>query len=182
MKEYTISIDGHGCEITIGRLSEEQVKFISDSDEQLVDILHEDELGGHWAACDNVYHHFNIGDSGVIRVTDTDNNTVLEIDIDDIYDGGEIMVETENKCFLQEEDFEYLLCCSREKGNFFIGQIELEEDFDPSKLKIFMHECVGLDNCFIYGDMVGLITYDGEEMDNLGGDTSGKSFEAKITF
>lgn len=181
MKKYTIDIDGYGCEMTIGRLSDEQSKFISGSNaEDLYDIIYEDELGGHWAEIDDVYHNFNVGESGLITVTDESNNTVYQIEVDDLY--GEDNIECEDKYFTQEEGVNYLVCCSHEKGNFFSGKIELEGDFDPSKLKIHIHEDVGLDKCYVYGNMISKITYDGEEIDNWGGDTMGKSFDVKVNF
>ena len=182
MKKYTISIDGYGAEVTIGRLTEEQVKFISESELDLNDILYEDELGGHWAEIDDVYHNFSVGNSALIRVVDENDNVYLELDFDDIYGQEDVEIECEDKYFMQEEGVKYLVCCSHEKGNFFSGEIELEGDFDPSKLKVYLHEDVGLDKCYIYGDMIGKITYDGEDIDNFGGDTSGKSFDVKVNF
>jgi hypothetical protein len=181
MKKYNISIDGYGCEMTIGRLTDEQANFISESEaEDLYDIIYDDQLGGHWAEIDDVYHNFGCGDSGQITVSDENGNYIYQVEIDELY--GEDNIECEDKSFMQEEGVKYLACCSHEKGNFFSTEIELEEDFDPSKLKIFIHEDVGLDKCYVYGDMIGKVTYDGEELDNWGGDTMGKSFDVKINF
>ena len=56
---------------------------------------------------------------------------------------------------------------SAEKGNFFHAEIEATE-FDPKKLKFFATD--------IDGDtIIDHVEYDGEQLDNEGGDTRGKS-------
>lgn len=65
---------------------------------------------------------------------------------------------------------------STEKGCFFDGVIHVTNgaDFDPQKLKIEVME-------FLNGeDTVTGIFYDGEEVDNVGGDTNGKGYSASV--
>jgi len=91
------------------------------------------------------------------------------------------------------EDFDYgpeeidddatkdlLACWHGEKGEFFRGYVEAEE-FDISKLKIEISE-VEIGDDFYFGDIISKISYDGEELDNWGGDTTGKSFDAWKSF
>lgn len=63
---------------------------------------------------------------------------------------------------------------SSEKGTFFDGTIETKKPFDPLKLKFFTEE-------FLNGeDTVVRVEYDGVEIDNQGGDTNGKGYDAYI--
>lgn len=59
---------------------------------------------------------------------------------------------------------------SAEKGTFFEGIIETHGDFDPKKLKVYTSEYLNGD------DTVTSIEYDGVEVDNGGGDTTGKGY------
>ena len=63
---------------------------------------------------------------------------------------------------------------SAEKGTFFDGIIETVGSFDPKKLKIYTSEYLNGD------DTVGSIEYDGEEVDNSGGDTNGKGYSFHV--
>jgi hypothetical protein len=57
---------------------------------------------------------------------------------------------------------------SNEKGTFFEGEIELKQPFDISKLELGYDEIDG-------NDIINSVRYDGEQIDNWGGDTNGKS-------
>jgi hypothetical protein len=59
---------------------------------------------------------------------------------------------------------------SSEKGTFFEGIISTYGDFDPKKLKIYTSEYLNGD------DTVQSIEYEGNEVDNAGGDTTGKGY------
>ena len=63
---------------------------------------------------------------------------------------------------------------SVEKGTFFDGIITLTKPFDPSKLKIYSMNYPNGDN------IIQSVEYDGEEIDNEGGDTNGKSMNAYV--
>ena len=63
---------------------------------------------------------------------------------------------------------------SAEKGTFFEGIIETIGDFDPKKLKIYSEEYANGD------DTITNIEYDGQEVDNEGGDTNGKGYSAHV--
>jgi len=70
---------------------------------------------------------------------------------------------------------EYVLqMYSAEKGTFFDGVIETKGEFDPLKLKIHTAE-------YLNGDeTLSSIEYDGEEIDNTGGDTTGKGYSVHV--
>jgi len=63
---------------------------------------------------------------------------------------------------------------SAEKGTFFEGIIETVGEFDPKKLKIYTTEYLNGD------DTVQNIEYDGNEIDNGGGDTTGKGYSFHV--
>lgn len=63
---------------------------------------------------------------------------------------------------------------SVEKGTFFDGIITLTKPFNPSKLKICSMTYPNGDN------IIQSVEYDGEEIDNEGGDTTGKSMNAYV--
>ena len=63
---------------------------------------------------------------------------------------------------------------SAEKGTFYDGIIETVGEFDPKKLKIYTSEYLNGD------DTVGNIEYDGNEVDNGGGDTNGKGYSFHV--
>ena len=63
---------------------------------------------------------------------------------------------------------------SAEKGTFFEGIIETVGEFDPKKLKIYTSEYLNGD------DTVQNIEYDGNEIDNGGGDTNGKGYSFHV--
>ena len=63
---------------------------------------------------------------------------------------------------------------SAEKGTFFDSVIETVGEFDPKKLKIYTSEYLNGD------DTVQSIEYDGNEIENSGGDTSGKGYSFHV--
>jgi len=63
---------------------------------------------------------------------------------------------------------------SAEKGTFFEGTFETRGKFDFSKLKITATEYLNGE------DTITSVTYDGEEVENFGGDTNGKGYYASV--
>jgi hypothetical protein len=59
---------------------------------------------------------------------------------------------------------------SAEKGTFFEGTVSIDGDFDPSKIKFITEEYPNGD------DVILDVEYDGESIDNQGGDTNGKGY------
>ena len=74
-----------------------------------------------------------------------------------------------------EPDCDYIAqMYSSEKGTFFEGILETTGDFDVKKLKVYTTE-------FLNGeDTVTNIEYDGDEVENEGGDTNGKGYSAHV--
>lgn len=63
---------------------------------------------------------------------------------------------------------------SMEKGTFYDAIVETVGDFDPSKLRITYSEAPNGE------DVIHTIKYNGEELDNQGGDTNGKGYSAAV--
>ncbi len=185
MRKYKVSIQGYGCEATIGSASEELKEILSNPDKELIEIVTEDldDYGG-WYEIDDQFHRWGASGHYTIEISDEEGNTVLSLNSDSLHDHDD---EEEGFSIVQYEDCEVddsqdlLMCVGFEKGSFFEGDIETEEEFDIKKLRIRIDEAVGIPGYF-YGDILGGVFYDDEEIDNYGGSTDGKSFEAHATF
>lgn len=181
MREYTISIYGYGAEVTIGSVSEELKQTLSDPERELIEIVTGDDLDetGGWSEIDDQYHNWGASDSFTIEVTDDQKNIVFKTDSSEMHDNEDMVQYSEVSIDYSKNNL--LMCVSFEKGQFFEGKFSTEEDFDVSKLKITMDEEVYVPNYF-GGEILRRIEYDGEEVDNYGGSTRGKSFEVYTTF
>jgi hypothetical protein len=177
---FTISINGYGGEVVLGKITKEAYEYWSkrdDDDEALNSHLfwdpYEEEDGneitddedprflGQWWEIDDIEHTngANVNECTVF-VEDENGN--------EIYESDEIKLE--NTTYSDPEDQEagyYFKGWSAEKGNFFHAEIETDV-FDHNKLKFFATD--------IDGDtIIDHVEYDGEHLDNEGGDTRGKS-------
>ena len=73
------------------------------------------------------------------------------------------------------EQGEYVLqMYSSEKGSFFDAIIETVGEFDPKKLMFHCNEYPNGE------DIIDGVSYDGEALDNQGGDTNGKGYSAHV--
>jgi hypothetical protein len=173
MKKYSIELYGNGCEITIGNLTEQEVKRIKESDKEITELIYDDHtLERYYMEIDNIYHNFNIGEDFHMEVKDENGDVVFSGTSDDII--------TPQSFVYMEKSFDdvgdVLICCSQEKGMLFMGDIECKE-FDSNELRFFIHENVGVNGIYIYGNMVGGVYYGNEELDNVGHNTFGKYFD-----
>jgi len=180
MKKYTISIHGYGCEVTIGSVSEELKQILSNPEKELIDMVTGEELEdyGGWYGIDDQYHRWGASGGFRIEVWDESNNTIFETTSESIHE-HEGLVEYDTPDV--DESLDLLMCVGFEKGGFFEGRIETEGDFDLSKLKIKIDEDVEMPGHY-HGEIVAGVEYDGEEVDNYGGSTDGKSFDVYATF
>ena len=92
---------------------------------------------------------------------------------DEVY--HEYLVGDDIEKHIENSDSPYLIfAMSVEKGGFFDGTISIDGEFDPRKLS-FDVDMLPSDDELITG-----VNYDGEEIPNDGGDTTGKAMVAKI--
>ena len=181
--KYSIRISGYGSEITIGAVSDEEKAILSNTEKDLQAIVFEDleEVCG-WSEIDDQFHCFGATPPFTITIQDEEGNELYEIDEENIYN-----YDTDDFSLVENEYPEIdatrdlLVCYSGEKGSFFLGYVELEGEFDITKLKIVISD-VEVGDSFYFGDIISNVLYDGEELDNWGGDTTGKSFDVYKNF
>lgn len=181
MNKYRITISGYGSELTIGTINKSEKSIIEegiDSGSELYEIIEHDLIGRDWYDFDDIFHCYSA--SGNFKMTISENeNEILELSADDLYDKFSNLIH--HKVTEIDNSKDIILCVSHEKGHFYEGNF-YSEKFDISKLRIDMEEEIGVDDCYHYGDMIRTISYDGEEIEDMGGSTDIKSFEIYKNF
>lgn len=196
MATFTISINGWGAEMCLGRITPAAYEYWStreDDDPALSSHLfwdpYSDEDGneitddedprwiGQWWECDDIEHcHGAFKDQCHIVVTDEDDNQVWSTEDVNIH---KTEFSSPDDIRLPDPDIDpdvdlerppsiyFIKTWNSEKGNFFSAEFETD-NFDPAKLKFFATE--------IDGDtVIDHVTYDDQDLENDGGDTRGKS-------
>jgi hypothetical protein len=194
---YKISMWGYGGERVMGTTTQEVWDYCNNNQVDLSDIawnydaceemrLDEDLLPfppGSWYECDSMGHVNGVSrDSGTLQIEDENGETVLEKSLDSIVGGacdGEPDWCCDDEVWIGSRKTGEIVFVgsSNEKGTFFEGEIELTAPFDITKLELHYDEFDG-------EDIVTSIVYDGEDIDNNGGSTDGKSSDftmARIT-
>lgn len=176
--KYTVQIWGYGSEVTIGRVDKEQMEILlEDTGKELTDKVY--ELDTPHYEIDDQLHCWGCGiddatiivkDENEVEVLNTENGIGMQDDLELYY----------FKYTELDHDSPLLMTISGEKGSFFEGSFECDE-FDINKFKLIIQEEVGINDYYV-GDIINGVSYDGEELDNFGGDTTGKSFDVVINF
>ena len=185
-RKYTISLWGYGGEKVMGTVSRESWDYCMDNQVDLSDVswdydsaeemdLDIDKLPftpGSWYECDNIAHANGVArNAGTLQIIDENGETVLEKSLDDFSDdedspefsGGDVASVSH-----REPGEIVFIGSSNEKGTFFEGDINLTAPFDITKLILHYDEIDG-------EEIISMVTYDGEDIDNYGGSTDGKS-------
>jgi hypothetical protein len=127
---------------------------------------------GSWYECDGMGHTNGVSrDAGTIQVCDENGNTVYERSLDECDgcdDSPELSCIDEVWIGSRKKGEIVFVGSSNEKGTFFEGEIELTAPFEIEKLSLQYEEFDG-------EDIVSGLMYDGEDIDNNGGGTDGKS-------
>jgi hypothetical protein len=185
-RTYKISMWGYGGEKVMGTVDPAVWDYCMERQVDLQDIawnsdaceemdLDEDMLPfppGSWYECDGMAHVNGVSrNAGHIQILDEKDNTVFEKSLEDC-DGGEGSPgwsgQDEVWIGMRKKGEVVFIGSSNEKGTFFEGEIELREPFDIEKLELYYDEVDG-------EEIVNCVYYDGEEIDNNGGCTDGKS-------
>lgn len=185
-RTYKVSMWGYGGERVMGTVDQAVWDYCMANQVDLQDIawnsdaaeemgLDADQLPfypGSWYECDSMGHISGVSrDSGTIQVEDENGNVVFEKSLDDC-DGGfgspGLCCNDEVWAGSRKPGEIVFSGSSNEKGTFFEGEIELTAPFDIEKLEIQYDDFDG-------EDIVGGLVYDGEDIDNWGGSTDGKS-------
>jgi hypothetical protein len=183
--KYTITFHGLGSELTIGHLDQEEKEIIKslieDEDLSLEEIMNNSEDYGiaPWNEIDDVIHLTGPFAGFQLTVTDENNDDVLDIAHGDLAEQYPDVIDY--KYFDDgNTDEDMAICCvTTEKGTLYEAEIETKEKFDINKLKIVMYSEIRTD-LYEHDDVVNYVSYDGVELDNIGGDSIGKGFDVYI--
>jgi hypothetical protein len=187
-RTYRISMWGYGGEKVMGVVDSKVWDYCLKHRVDLVDMAWGDydeiveERGldpdllpftpGSWYECDNMAHVNGVSrTAGTIHIEDENGATVFEKSLDNC-DGGEgspaWSCQDEVWIGQRKKDEVVFVGSSNEKGTFFEGDIELSAPFDIEKLELYYDEVDG-------EELINCVYYDGEEIENYGGSTDGKS-------
>ncbi len=185
-RTYKISMWGYGGEKVMGRVDAKAWDYCMEHQVDLVDIawnyeaceemgLDEESLPftpGSWYECDGMAHVNGVSrNAGTIQIEDENGDTVFEKSLEDCdgcEDSPQWSCQDEVWVGMAKKGEVVFIGSSNEKGTFFEGEIELRAPFDIEKLELYYDEVDG-------EEIVNCVYYDGEEIDNNGGSTDGKS-------
>jgi hypothetical protein len=190
-RTYKISMWGYGGEKVMGTVDKAVWDYCMEHQVDLSEIAWGDEdtaqeemgldldmlpfLPGSWYECDSMGHISGVSrDSGTLQIEDENGNTVLERSLDSI-DGTDIGLCCNDEVWAgsKPKGTVVFIGSSNEKGTFFEGEIELRAPFDITKLELNYDEFDG-------EDIIASVIYDGEDIDNWGGSTDGKSSDMNM--
>jgi hypothetical protein len=128
---------------------------------------------GSWYECDSMGHaHGVVRNAGTLQIQDENEETVYECSLDNISGGDDNEPEWGGgeEVWIDEKPAGTVVFIgnSNEKGTFFEADIPLTQPFDIAKLTLGYDDIDG-------EEFVNKVEYDGEEIDNWGGNTNGKS-------
>lgn len=188
-RTYKISMWGYGGEKVMGTVDPKVWDYCMENSVNLTDIAWSDEdtvendMGldiemlpftpGQWYECDNLAHVNGVSrNAGTLQIEDENGDIVVEQQFDDFDgmsdDSPQWCVGDEAWIGMCKKGEVVLIGNSNEKGTFFEGEIELKEPFDITKLELQYDDIDG-------EEIVNVVLYDGEEIENWGGSTDGKS-------
>lgn len=183
-RTYKIQLWGYGGEHVMGtvdrkiydyfrnhRLSVPDYAWGSDEYKSVPEDMRPFEPGA-WFDCDDMGHINGVDmNAGHLQILDENENIVYERELSSI-DGCDVQINTIEEVWVDEKPPGTVVFYgyTSDKGTFFEADIELQTPFDPEKLLIQVSD-------FDNNEIVIGVEYDGEELDNYGGDTSGKGSE-----
>jgi hypothetical protein len=185
-RTYKISMWGYGGERVMGTVSQEVWDYCNEHQVDLSDIAWDSDAAedmnldadmlpfppGSWYECDNMGHTNGASrDSGTLQIEDENGNVVFEKslgDCDGLDDSPSLNCIDEVWIGSRAKGEIVFVGSSNEKGTFFEADLELTAPFDITKLELCYEEFDG-------EDIVSGVTYNGEDIDNWGGGTDGKS-------
>jgi hypothetical protein len=133
-------------------------------------------------APNEIIHQFGVDYSSArITITEIESEEYNSKPVEDVVEGVKL------NDFVFEHDIEWisgdvdtsesdymLQFCSSEKGTFFEAIFTTNGRFDPTKLKVYSTEHLNGD------DTIDNVEYNGESLENQGGDTNGKGYTVSI--
>ena len=186
-RTYKITLWGYGGEKVMGTVDRKIYDYFKSRRLDVEDYCWDSEYAeehnipdemqpfepGSWYDCDSIVHTSGVSrDAGSMEICDENGNTVIETPLDAFDDdddnGPEFECFDEHWIDKKPPGTVVFFGSSNEKGTFFEGEIHLTQPFDITKLKFIYEEVDG-------EEIIDTIIYDGEEIDNNGGSTDGKS-------
>ncbi len=181
---YTIQMWGYGGEIVMGRVDRKIYDYFKQRRLDVSDFAWSEEYAeennipedmhpfypGNYYDCDDLAHCYGVSqNAGTLQICDQNGDTVVERELSSI-DGTDINISCGDEAWIGMVNPGEVVFIGRttDKGTFFEGEIELREPFDPEKLCINYDEIDG-------EEIVNGASYNDEEIENIGGSTSGKS-------
>jgi hypothetical protein len=186
-RTYKISLWGYGGESVMGTVDRKIYDYFKSRRLDLSDFAWDSDYAeennipedmwpfppGSWYECDDMAHINGVVlDSGTVRIEDENGDEVLQSGLEDFQDEDCPEIDYTAETFIDDKPAGTIVFIgnSNEKGTFFEGDIELTAPFDINKLTFNVEDVDG-------STVVNGIEYDGESIDNWGGDTTGKSSE-----
>jgi len=182
-RTYKVSMWGYGGETVMGTVSREIYDYFKENKLSVSDFAWDYDYAeakeipedmwpfepGAWHECDDLCHVNGVSmNAGHIQVDDENGNEIFNRELDSL-DGTDIELSIEGEYWTgMIDEGVVFLGRSNEKGTFFDAELLLTLPFDPAKLCIFRDDVEGEEIAY-------RITYDGEDLDNNGGSTDGKS-------
>jgi hypothetical protein len=186
-RTYKIVMWGYGGEKVMGTVEREIYDYFKSRRLDLSDFAWDHDYAeennipdhmcpfppGSWYECDGMAHAHGVSrNAGTLQILDENGDAVYERSIDDMSgsDDNEPEFSCGDESWIGEkpDGTVVFIGSSNEKGTFFEGEIELKAPFDITKLSLGYDEIDG-------EEIINHVEYDGEEIDNWGGNTDGKS-------
>ena len=128
---------------------------------------------GSWYECDDMAHAHGVSrNAGTLQIEDENGNVVYERSLEDCDgcsdDSPELSCGDEVWIDEKPAGTVVFIGSSNEKGTFFEAELPLTQPFNITKLTLSYDEIDG-------EELVNSVYYDGEDIDNWGGTTDGKS-------
>jgi hypothetical protein len=186
-RTYKISMWGYGGEKTMGTVDRKIYDYFKQRRLDLSDYAWDcdyadeneipDEMqpfpAGSWYECDDMAHAHGVSrNAGTLQIEDENGEVIYEKSLEDIDGCSDDSPEWSggDEAWIDEKPAGTIVFIgsSNEKGTFFEADLPLTMPFDPSKLTLSYDEVDG-------EELVNGVEYDGEDIDNWGGNTDGKS-------
>ncbi len=186
-RTYKISMWGYGGEKTMGTVDRKIYDYFRQRRLDLSDFAWDCDYAdeheipedmwpfppGSWYECDDMAHAHGVSrNAGTLQIEDENGNVVYERSLEDCDGGSDDSPEWScgDEVWIDEKPAGTVVFIgnSNEKGTFFEADLPLTMPFDITKLTLNYDEIDG-------EELVNGVEYDGETIDNWGGNTDGKS-------
>ena len=186
-RAYKIQMWGYGGEYVMGRVDRKIYDYFKQRRLSVSDYAWDDHYAdennipehmqpfpaGSWYDCDGMAHCHGVDKNcGTIQITDEQDQIIYERSLEDLDGCSNDSPEwrSGDEAWIDQEPAGTVVFIgiSSEKGTFFESTIDLKEPFDITKLQLGYDDVDG-------NEIVNHVSYDGEDIDNFGGSTDGKS-------